>query len=754
MESTNIALPASTIFPVEVTAILKGAGDEIEKFAPILTFKYWHEVEDNIGEETNVFPKPPPTMVQKEFFSNFESPVKGQINSWNIKVGDMIESADQVVASVQEPCTHAVQYGGMCAWCGASVADEKDYTDFSNKDRAPISMSHSTAGLTVSLSEAQRLEEGSTKQLLKQRKLILVVDLDQTVIHVTVDPTVGEWKKDPSNPNYDAVKDVRVFSLEEMTMVSYDGGKPVPQMCYYYVKLRPHLKEFLEVVSEKYELHIYTMATRAYAKAIAEIIDPDGRYFGDRILSRDESGSLTQKSLQRLFPVDTSMVAIIDDRGDVWKWSKNLIRVVPYDFFVGIGDINSSFLPQRAGMVTPHTGPGKDERIEEVEENKEEEQDNKPATESNGTDEGKGKEIDNGESDEDSAKEDETKEEQKKDEDVKEDGGEVSENTEATEAAAKPSSAPAEKASPVANMLSLNKALPAAEDERKCSIEAQQKDRPLAKLQSDLDSASSSEDESHEERHHLLVDNDNELIHVQKALIKLHEDYYQDYDDHVKHHEDILPDVQDILSSLTYPVFGGCVFLFSGIIPIGVNIQHADISMWVKKFGATVVEDVSKQVTHVIAASGNTRKVRQASRYKRIKFVYISWIFDCISQWKRVSVEGHEIPQQEINENGFSDGGEHEEEDDDDDNDQMEVAQPFSLSNMDWGDELGSSDDDDDDDEDGEHADDEGSNKRSHDEDDDGDSLTKRPKTANENDGDGDGDDDFAAQLEADLLDM
>lgn len=739
MESTNIALPASTIFPVEVTAILKGAGDEIDKFAPILTFKYWHEVEENDDEEQKVtFPKPPPTMVRKEFFSNFESPVKGQIDSWSVTVGDMIESAEQVVAAIQEPCTHAVQYGGMCAWCGASVADEKDYTDFSNKDRAPISMSHSTAGLTVSVSEAQRLEEGSTKQLLKQRKLILVVDLDQTVIHVTVDPTVGEWKKDPSNPNYEAVKDVRVFSLEEMTMVSYDGGKPVPQLCYYYVKLRPHLKEFLEVVSEKYELHIYTMATRAYAKAIAEIIDPDERYFGDRILSRDESGSLTQKSLQRLFPVDTSMVAIIDDRGDVWKWSKNLIRVVPYDFFVGIGDINSSFLPQRAGMVTPGKAPTKDERIEEVVEEE------KATEESNGTDKGKEKETD-----------EPTNEEAEKGKEKEEDENKGKEKEE-TEEEVKPSSAPAEKASPVANMLSLNKALPAAEDERKCSIQAQQKDRPLAKLQNDLDSASSSEDESHEERHHLLVDNDNELVHVQKALIKLHEDYYETYDDHVKHREDVLPDVQDILSSMTYPVFGGCVFLFSGIIPIGVNIQHADISMWVKKFGATVVEDVSKQVTHVIAASGNTRKVRQASRYKRIKFVYISWIFDCISQWKRVPVEGHEIPQQEINENGFSDGGEHVDDDDDDDEDDGEVAQPFSLSNMDWGDELGDSDDDDDDEEDNaEHADDEGSHKRSHDDDDDTDSQSKRTKTADSNEeGEGDGDDDFAAQLEADLLDM
>lgn len=754
MESTNIALPASTIFPVEVTAILKGAGDDIDKFAPILTFKYWHEVEEDDGEESNI-PNKPPTMVRKEFFSNFESPVKGQIDSWSIKVGDMIEDQEQIVASVQEPCTHAVQYGGMCAWCGASVADEKDYTDFSNKDRAPISMSHSTAGLTVSLSEAQRLEEGSTKQLIKQRKLILVVDLDQTVIHVTVDPTVGEWKKDPSNPNYEAVKDVRVFSLEEMTMVSYDGGKPVPQLCYYYVKLRPHLKEFLEVVSEKYELHIYTMATRAYAKAIAEIIDPDGRYFGDRILSRDESGSLTQKSLQRLFPVDTSMVAIIDDRGDVWKWSKNLIRVVPYDFFVGIGDINSSFLPQRAGLVTPHKPEKRDDRIEEVKE----EVAADATTESNGADKGKGKEEDNVEEQLEVETEQVLDAAEKVDKETESEsaakampppGGEAGAGAVST-SPGKPASA-----SPVANMLSLNKALPAAEDERKCSLQAQQTDRPLAKLQSDLDSASSSEDETHEERHHLLVDNDNELVHVQKALIQLHADYYEILDDHVKHREDVLPDVQDVLTKLTCPVFGGLVFLFSGIIPIGVNIQNADISQWVKKFGATVVEKPSKQVTHVIAASGNTKKVREASRYKRIKFVYISWVFDCISQWRRVPEEGHQIPQQEINENGFSDGGEHVD-DDDDDEEEVAASVPFTLNNMDWGDDMLGSSDDDDEDEDAEHADDEGSHKRSHDDDGDDDSQTKRARTAGEDgndDEDAEADDDFAAQLEADLLDM
>jgi RNA polymerase II subunit A C-terminal domain phosphatase len=93
-------------------------------------------------------------------------------------------------------------------------------------------------------------------------------------------------------------------------------------------------------------MHVYTMGTRAYAEEVCKAIDPDGKFFCGRVLSRDESGServvldlplslvdilqgLTQKSLQRLFPVDTSMVVIIDDRADVWEWSPNLVKVIP-----------------------------------------------------------------------------------------------------------------------------------------------------------------------------------------------------------------------------------------------------------------------------------------------------------------------------------------------------------------------------------------------------------------------------------------
>jgi hypothetical protein len=53
----------------------------------------------------------------------------------------------------------------------------------------------------------------------------------------------------------------------------------------------PGWKDFLCDMATKYEMHVYTMGTRTYAEEVCAAIDPDGKIFRGRILSRDESGS-------------------------------------------------------------------------------------------------------------------------------------------------------------------------------------------------------------------------------------------------------------------------------------------------------------------------------------------------------------------------------------------------------------------------------------------------------------------------------
>ncbi|KOB71290.1 RNA polymerase II ctd phosphatase [Operophtera brumata] len=55
-----------------------------------------------------------------------------------------------------------------------------------------------------------------------------------------------------------------------------------------HTRLRPRTKEFLESASKNYELHVCTFGARQYAHAIADLLDPEKKFFSHRILSRDE----------------------------------------------------------------------------------------------------------------------------------------------------------------------------------------------------------------------------------------------------------------------------------------------------------------------------------------------------------------------------------------------------------------------------------------------------------------------------------
>lgn len=159
-----------------------------------------------------------------------------------------------------------------------SPDNRSDYTGFSNEARASIQMTHSANGPKVSLEEAQRIERETAEHLLGARRLSLIVDLDQTIVHATVDPTVGDWiaegeawearqarkrassedesdsdessqdEDDEVNPNWEALKDVKKFRLGPESL----GLPPSPdkrrtkgkekavetQGCLYYVKPR------------------------------------------------------------------------------------------------------------------------------------------------------------------------------------------------------------------------------------------------------------------------------------------------------------------------------------------------------------------------------------------------------------------------------------------------------------------------------------------------------------------------------------
>ncbi|RVD80777.1 uncharacterized protein DFL_008668 [Arthrobotrys flagrans] len=623
-----LTFPPSTRFPVTIIEIHFAQDCVVKKLLPLLSYSYKALIleEDEDGEE-----------VQKavDIISRYENPIEGKIKRWMVGKGSVVNSPSTAIVEIDEPCPHPVVWNNQCAVCGMDMS-EQTYINFHNLETANINVTHDNTGLKISRWEAENIEKESKKRLLSAKKLSLVVDLDQTIIQATVDPTVGEWRDDPSNPNYHAVKDVEAFQLVDEGA----GGRG----CWYYVKLRPGLKRFLSNISKLYECHIYTMGTRAYAMSIAKIVDPEGGVFGERILSRDESGSLTSKSLERLFPVDTKMVVIIDDRGDVWKWSDNLIKVTPYDFFVGIGDINSSFLPKRhdyqlaqQAATVAHATKDDPQVINPQQLTA------PPAVITiNGA--------------EDAAMEDSP--------DAKKEDGEETD------------------VSPLEQLVEMGggddpDVLAEQTVRRNETLTAQQKDRPLAKKQEVLDKQDSDSISNHSNngdtnsesghRHNLLHDNDNELEHLEKALTEVHQEFFEEYQrrlvttkggrvaqvrggggkggKRVQHgggggdgdYLSNVPDIKNIMPRMKRRVFDNIVIVFSGVIPLGVDVQSSDVVQWGKAFGAMVVDGVSAAVTHVVAARTRTAKVRTAAaKFPHIKIVNPQWFFQSITMWHKL----------------------------------------------------------------------------------------------------------------------
>uniref|UniRef100_A0A1I7YMY1 RNA polymerase II subunit A C-terminal domain phosphatase n=1 Tax=Steinernema glaseri TaxID=37863 RepID=A0A1I7YMY1_9BILA len=219
---------------------------------------------------------------------------------------------------VNSECTHSIVMKDMCAQCGKDLR-EKHGTAGQRVEAATasVSMVHHVPELHVSNDLAKELGDKDRRNVLSQRKLVLLVDLDQTIIHTTNQPYDG--------PRSEDVFDYKIAN------------------CRYFTKIRPHCRQFLENVSKYYEMHVVTFGQRQYAHLIANRIDPEQRFFGQRIMSRDELFHNFQKTqnLKALFPCGEELIAIIDDRRDVWEDMDNLVQVKPYKFFRDVGDINA-----------------------------------------------------------------------------------------------------------------------------------------------------------------------------------------------------------------------------------------------------------------------------------------------------------------------------------------------------------------------------------------------------------------------------
>jgi RNA polymerase II C-terminal domain phosphatase-like 3/4 len=196
-------------------------------------------------------------------------------------------------------CAHSRVFRGRCLVCGTKL-DRSHGLPFKYIDR----------DLWLSHKEIAQQRKVQSDKLLNERKLVLLLDLDHTLLH-----TSAMTRNQKTQEELNSFPDL--YSLEPFSGMT---------------KLRPYVHEFLKEASSLFELYIYTMGERHYAMRMAQFLDPENVYFNSRIIAYEDYRE-DEKTLDLVLKKE-SMILILDDTKKVWKkHTLNLIHVKKYSYF-------------------------------------------------------------------------------------------------------------------------------------------------------------------------------------------------------------------------------------------------------------------------------------------------------------------------------------------------------------------------------------------------------------------------------------
>ena len=252
-----------------------------------------------------------------KYFTNEPNPkyIKSPIFGWILKY----DFDDKKL--ILESCPHDTFYVNLCLKCGFKKTEE-----YENQTK---SYGFLATDFSYSLKRAESLEKSVVNNYLNNEKLILFLDLDNTIIHTSPIKIV----ENEINKLHETYKEY----FAKVPIKNEFKGKDI-----ILVKFRPFLKTFLKNIKKKYEIYIYTQGTKEYATGIIQYVNSN--FEGDslsteRMMHRilDENGFATNKSIKNVFPTQENMILILDDHIEVWKESKesgdNFICIYPYKFF-------------------------------------------------------------------------------------------------------------------------------------------------------------------------------------------------------------------------------------------------------------------------------------------------------------------------------------------------------------------------------------------------------------------------------------
>lgn len=242
------------------------------------------------------------------FASNVEikAPVSGLVASMitePLAVDQDTEQGKLVLMKI-DSCQHPLVYDQICTICF-----EPNIKKHTQKIFDKIS----------SISASDEIVKDKITEITRGHKMILILDLDNTIIHARQVPLEYEYRgKFPDE-------------LESDFFEVCPSGTTK-----FIVKKRPMLDAFLQKLDQSFAIFVYTFGTRIYGLEVIHNIDPEEKILKkSRLISKSDYKNLNHKELEKIIPEKyRDLVLILDDNKEVWsKYKDNLVQVYPYYFW-------------------------------------------------------------------------------------------------------------------------------------------------------------------------------------------------------------------------------------------------------------------------------------------------------------------------------------------------------------------------------------------------------------------------------------
>lgn len=226
-------------------------------------------------------------------------------------------------------CQHSCTFKSLCVDCGTVVQTIKKKESFSLDWISP--------GLSVSKEYAvENMYKKENNVLLDRKKLRLVLDLDETLIHcIKIDKPKQDLMDIEGEEEQDeeVLYEERRVQLPKSTCLNHGIFQLGESL--FYVYLRPGVEEFLDTVSQFFDIYIYTHGTTKYAHKVLdflkETMNTQGLNLNIQGISSRNTSQKSEKKLSKML-CSRSTSVIVDDNPKVWNVDdqNNILRVTPF----------------------------------------------------------------------------------------------------------------------------------------------------------------------------------------------------------------------------------------------------------------------------------------------------------------------------------------------------------------------------------------------------------------------------------------